>query len=77
MGKEPEDVGDLLLDRIENSSVIGGLVAEIPKFEIDLISNVEGYDFDQEGENELRVLAYTGDTGFISYEWRHFNEEGT
>lgn len=68
-----DDVGDRLIERLENSEIVGGYAAAVPEFvknlddpNVDLI-----YDLDaEEGTYALLVQAFSKDTGAISYTWK-------
>ena len=70
-----DDVANRLLERLENSQVVGGYAAKTPDFVIDLVKNPQanklGYDLDPDtNEFELLVQAFSKDTGAISYTWK-------
>lgn len=74
-----DDVGDRLVERIENSKIVGGYAAAVPIFLEDL-SDVSAYDLNAEtGLFDLLVQAYSTDTGAISYTWKRqsLNEDNT
>jgi hypothetical protein len=60
--------GDRILERLENSTVVGGYIAAEPVFEIDL-SAIADLDADN-GTYTLIVKANSSDAGDISYEWK-------
>lgn len=65
-----DDIGDRLLERLENSIIVGGYSAAEPEFILNLLDQeVHEYDFDPNG-TILQVLAFAPDTGSISYSWR-------
>lgn len=71
-----EDAGDRIIGRLENSVIVGGYFAESPLFFINLLE--QEYDYNPD-EKQLQVLAYSPDTGSISYEWKKqdLNEKNT
>lgn len=74
-----DDVGDRLVDRIENSKIVGGYAAAVPIF-IENLDDTIKYDLDAEtGLFDLLVQAYSTDTGAISYTWKRqaLNEDNT
>ena len=74
-----DDVGDRLVERIENSKIVGGYAAAVPIFVENLDDTVK-YDLDAEtGLFDLLVQAYSTDTGAISYTWKRqaLNEDNT
>ena len=79
-----DDVANRLLERLENSQVVGGYAAAIPDFVVDLVENPQtnkpGYDLNPDtNEFELLVQAFSSDTGAISYTWKRqaLNEDNT
>lgn len=77
-----DDVGDRLVERIENSEIAGGYAAAVPIFVKDLdVPNADLiYDLDAEtGLFDLLVQAYSTDTGAITYTWKRqgLNEDNT
>ena len=65
-----DDVGDRLIERIENSEIVGGYAASLPVFVVDLVDTTT-YDLDAEtGLYDLLVQAQSTDTGAISYIWK-------
>ena len=70
-----DDVANRLLERLENSQVVGGYAAAVPDFVVDLVENPQdnkpGYDLNPDtNEFELLVQAFSSDTGAISYTWK-------
>lgn len=66
-----DDIGIRLLERLENSTIVGGYSAAEPEFIINLLDKEDyEYDFDAENGTTLKVLAFAPDTGSISYSWR-------
>lgn len=70
-----DDVGDRLIERIENSQLVeGGYVAATPVFIINLINEDEpNEERDLDAENgiyTLTALAEAADTGMIVYNWK-------
>lgn len=66
-----DDCGDRLVERLENSVIVGGYVAATPKFDDDIEEMAGGYDLDKDsGEYKLTVLAMASDTGAINYTWK-------
>jgi hypothetical protein len=64
-----DDCGDRLVERLENSVVIGGAGARPPEFTItDLVPNADGYDVDE--HPELLVQAFAPDAGTLTYTWK-------
>lgn len=81
---EVDDVANRLLERLENSKIVGGYAAAKPKFVVNLVENPQegklGYDLDPDThEFELLVQAFSSDTGAISYTWKRqdLNEDNT
>ena len=81
---EVDDVANRLLERLENSEVVGGYAAAKPDFVVNLVENPQdgkiGYDLDPDThEFELLVQAFSSDTGAISYTWKRqdLNEDNT
>lgn len=79
-----DDVANRLLERLENSQVVGGYAAAVPDFVVDLVekpqANKVGYDLNPDtNQFELLVQAFSSDTGAISYTWKHqaLNEDNT
>ena len=77
-----DDVGDRLVERIEDSEIVGGYAAAEPIFVKDLdIPNANlVYDLDPEtGLYTLYIQAYSTDTGAITYTWKRqeLNEDNT
>lgn len=79
-----DDVANRLLERLENSQVVGGYAAAVPDFVVDLVENPQtnkpGYDLNPDThEFELLVQAFSSDTGAISYTWKRqaLNEDNT
>ena len=79
-----DDVANRLLERLENSQVVGGYAAAVPDFVVDLVENPQtnkpGYDLNPDtNEFELLVQAFSSDTGAISYTWKRqaLNEDNT
>lgn len=73
---EVDDVGNRLIERLENSVIAGGYAAAFPVFEkdlddpnADLIYDLETLD-NIEFFYELLVHAYATDTGAVSYVWK-------
>ena len=65
-----DDVGDRLVERIENSEIVGGYAASLPVFIVDLDDTMT-YDLEAEtGLYDLLVQAQSTDTGAISYTWK-------
>lgn len=62
-----DSAGDRILERLENSTVVGGYIAAEPVFEIDLNAIA---DLDADGTYTLIVKANSSDAGDISYEWK-------
>lgn len=74
-----EDSVSLFMDRIQPSVVVGAGQAQPPKF-LDYPYMVEGLSGDgsgdileEDGEVSIYALAYSIDTGVISYDWRRIN----
>lgn len=66
-----DKIGNRLINRIHDGEVVGGIGAAAPIFS----DNIEGiYDL-VDGEYQLTALAYTTDTGGLSYIWEHANLE--
>ena len=75
-----EDLGARLLGRIKASEIVGGYIAHVPIFLLDLIEDINGYDYGVEKKNakgdvvftgtKLRVVAKPPDTDSMSYSWR-------
>lgn len=75
-----EDLGQRLLGRIKDSEIVGGYIAHAPVFLINLLDDINGYDYgiaktNAEGEviftgEKLRIFAKSPDTGNISYTWQ-------
>lgn len=75
-----EDLGERLLGRIKPSEIVGGYIASVPDFVINLLDDPAGYDYgtqkvNNDGEivftgEKLRILARATDTGKISYAWQ-------
>lgn len=73
-----DDVGVRLLERIENSEIVGGYAAVAPEFIVNLID--EEFDYgvektDKDGRiifdgTTFKVVAWASDTGSISYKWK-------
>lgn len=70
---KPDNANGRLLDRIQESEVVGGAQADTPYF----IENIEvledGYDIEPnhyDGTYTLSAIARADDTGAISYVWR-------
>lgn len=81
---EVDDVANRLLERLENSEIVGGYAAAKPKFVANLVENPQegklGYDLNPDThEFELLVQAFSSDTGAISYTWKRqaLNEDNT
>ena len=79
-----DDCGDRLIERLENSQVVGGYAAAVPEFVVNLVENPQqnklGYDLNPNtNEFELLVQAFSSDTGAISYTWKRqaLNEDNT
>lgn len=79
-----DDVANRLLERLENSQVVGGYAAAVPDFIVDIVENPQanklGYDLDPDtNEFELLVQAFSSDTGAISYTWKRqaLNDDNT
>lgn len=75
-----------LLERIQESEVVGGAKAKVPYFLLDLVILEEGYDIEDnhtDGSYTLYAVATADDTGAVSYVWRRGelnpdnSEEGT
>ena len=68
-----EDIGDSIIDRIENSFIAGGYIAATPVFIKDLVEKPAGYDLGADGmeteKYDLYVEAYSADAGMMSYVW--------
>lgn len=65
-----DDCGDRLIGRLENSEIVGGYAAAVPKFVKNIDANIE-YDLDTaSGQYGLLVQAFASDTGAISYVWK-------
>lgn len=65
-------VGDRLIDRIHDGEIVGGVGAASPVFDEDILGV---YDLDDNGEYQLKALAYTTDTGGLTYVWEHADLE--
>lgn len=66
-----DQIGNRLINRIHDGEVVGGVGAAAPIFS----DNIEGvYDL-VDGEYQLTALAYTTDTGGLSYIWEHADLE--
>lgn len=63
-----DDVGQRLIERLENSEIAGGYAAASPIFATNLSENE--YDLGFNETNTLMVHAYSADTGAISYVWK-------
>ena len=79
-----DDVANRLLERLENSQVVGGYAAAVPEFVVNLVENPQtnksGYDLNTDtNEFELLVQAFSSDTGAINYTWKRqaLNEDNT
>ena len=79
-----DDVANRLLERLENSKVVGGYAAAVPEFVVNLVENPQanksGYDLNPDtNEFELLVQAFSSDTGAIGYTWKRqaLNEDNT
>ena len=79
-----DDVANRLLERLENSQVVGDYAAAVPDFVVHLVENPQtnkpGYDLNPDtNEFELLVQAFSSDTGAISYTWKRqaLNEDNT
>lgn len=75
-----------LLERIQESEVVGGAKAKVPYFLLDLTVLEDGYDIEDnhtDGSYKLYAVATADDTGAVSYVWRRGelnpdnSEEGT
>lgn len=75
-----------LLERIQESEVVGGAKAKVPYFLLDLVVLEDGYDIEDnhtDGSYTLYAVATADDTGAVSYVWRRGelnpdnSEEGT
>lgn len=62
-----DSAGDRIVERLENSTVIGGYIAAEPVFEINLDAIA---DLGADGTYTLIVKANSSDAGDISYEWK-------
>lgn len=73
----PDNANDRLLERIQESEVVGGLQAAVPVFVENLDGSIE-YDIDNHYDGSLKIyaVAKANDTGAISYVWkkRELNE---
>lgn len=69
--KDIDDSGKRLLERITSSEVVGNIQAAKPAFIINIVDNNynEELGYDIETKGQLQALAYTPDTGMISYIW--------
>ena len=68
-----DDVGNRLIERLENSEIAGGYAAALPVFEKDLDKPNANliYDLDPTTNTlDLLVQAYSTDTGAITYTWK-------
>lgn len=68
-----DDVGNRLIQRLENSEIAGGYAAATPIFEKNLdVPNADLiYDLNEETQTfDLLVQAYATDTGAITYTWK-------
>ena len=63
-----DDAGNRLLERIEDSTIVGGYVAAMPTFVVNLLDG--NYDLNADGTKELLVQAFAEDSGFVSYIWK-------
>lgn len=75
-----------LLERIQESEVVGGAKAKVPYFLLDLVVLEDGYDIEDNhktGTYTLSAVATADDTGAVSYIWKRGelnpdnSEEGT
>lgn len=78
----PDDCGNRLIERLENSEIAGGYAAATPIFEKNLdVPNANLiYDLDPDTHIlDLLVQAYATDTGAITYTWKKqgLNEDNT
>ena len=78
----PDDCGNRLIERLENSEIAGGYAAATPIFEKNLdVPNANLiYDLDPNTHIlDLLVQAYATDTGAITYTWKKqgLNEDNT
>ncbi len=66
-----DNANDRLLQRIQESVVVGGLEAAIPVFVENLDGSIE-YDIDNHYDGSLKIyaVAKSSDTGAISYVWK-------
>ena len=62
-----DDIGERVVERLENSVVVGGYIAGVPVFIVDL-EDVK--DLNESGVLALQVLAESTDAGEISYQWK-------
>lgn len=68
-----DDVGNRLIERLENSEIAGGYAAATPIFEknLDVPNKNLIYDLDETTNlYDLLVQAYATDTGAITYTWK-------
>ena len=68
-----ENSNDRLLDRIQESEVVGGVQAAIPYYLENIELLPDGYDIEDnhtDGTYKLYVVATAADTGAISYTWK-------
>ena len=62
-----DDIGERVIERLENSVVVGGYIAGEPEF----IWNLEDIaDLEASGLLNLQVLAESADAGEVSYQWK-------
>lgn len=67
--QQVEDAGLRIVNRLQNSKIVGGYAAATPAFNLDLNDTIE-YDLDEITKDyTLTVNAYATDTGSISYSW--------
>ena len=74
--ENPDNNNERLLERIQESIVVGGAQALAPYFLTDLINLEDGYDIVPDHTNgtyKLYVVATADDTGAISYIWKRNN----
>lgn len=61
-----DDVNDMIANRFVNSQVVGGVIASLPVYLVNLLNKV---NLGADGTYDLLVQAVSPDAGLISYEW--------
>ena len=71
-----EEVNDMIKNRIKNTVISGGSVADMPIYTLALAADTET-NLEENGKYIFKVQAYSPDAGVLTYSWKVISLDGT